>query len=107
MLRTADQREEREAAMRMRMGRATMAEPAAAMPAPAPAKPLEEEYTTPAQLARLWHVSPTTIRHWFKNEPGVIRWGNDVSRPGKRKAHLSLRIPAHVVERVRRRMARD
>jgi hypothetical protein len=81
------------------------AEPAVTTSAPAPN--IEAEYTTPEQLAKRWHVSPTTIRRWFKDEPDVLVWGTAESRPGRKRAHLSMRIPAHVVERVRRRMVRD
>lgn len=79
--------------------------PAAVEPAPI-AKPVEPEYYTPEELARRWHVSPNTIRRWFRDEPGVIQWGCAVSRPGKKRAHLSMRIPFAVAERVRRRMTR-
>jgi hypothetical protein len=104
MLRTTAEREAREAVMRMRMQRLNQPEPVAA-DAP-PAVPAAPECVTPEELARRWHVSPTTIRRWFRDEPGVIQWGRADSRPGKKRAHLSMRIPLAVVERVRRRMAR-
>lgn len=84
-----------------------------------PAQPLEErreifalesqavaaESYTPEELGKRWGVSGNTIRRWFRQESGVLQWGRADSRPGKKRAHLSMRIPAHVAERVRRRMS--
>jgi len=67
----------------------------------------EECFYTPEQLAKKWAVSVNTIRAWFRDEPGVLKWGRTDSRPGKKRAHLSLRIPPAVAERVRRRMSGD
>lgn len=107
MMRDQAKREAREAAMRARMRRLAISEPTTSV-STAPAAPGPEQgYIGPEQLAKRWHVSPTSIRRWFRDEPGVLRWGNADSRPGKKRAHLSLRIPPHVVERVRRRMALD
>ena len=90
----------------MKLRRLEASEPAVAeLPRPAPAK-FEEEYFTPEQLSKKWHVSVTTIRRWFRDEPGTLQWGNGTSRPGRKKAHLSLRIPASVAARVLRRMTR-
>jgi methylphosphotriester-DNA--protein-cysteine methyltransferase len=102
MLRSAEQMEVREAAMRMKL---QQTEPVAAAPALVKAAP-EREWVTAGELAVRWHVSPTTIRRWFRDEPGVVCWGRAESRPGKKRAHLSMRIPLAVAERVRRRMAR-
>jgi hypothetical protein len=35
-----------------------------------------------------------------------MQWGRDESRPGKKRAYMSMRIPPEVEERVRRRMMR-
>jgi hypothetical protein len=67
----------------------------------------EPEYYTAEELARRWKVSSTTIRRWFRKEPGVMKWGRTQSKPGKKRAYLSLRIPREVVERVRRRLSLD
>lgn len=100
MLRSTEQMEEREARMRARH----QAEPTATL---APAKaPIARDWVTAGELAKRWHVSPTTIRRWFRDEPGVVVWGRADSRPGKKRAHLSMRIPLAVTERVQRRMAR-
>lgn len=103
MLKSMEQREVRQDEMRMRMRSRLLPEPDE-QPAPAPAPP-EPECVTPEELARRWHVSPTTIRRWFRDEPGVLQWGEAISRPGRKRAHLSMRIPLAVAERVWRRMA--
>src|SRR6476620_4778523 len=100
----AERQEAREAVMRMKMRRRMPPEPEP-VAAAVPAAPPEPECVTPEELARRWHVSPTTIRRWFRDEPGVLKWGTAVSRPGKKRAHLSMRIPFSVVERLQRRMA--
>ena len=67
----------------------------------------EERFYTPERLGKKWSVSPQTIREWFKEEDGVLKWGRTESKPGKKRAHISLRIPPEVAERVRRRMSGD
>jgi hypothetical protein len=71
------------------------------------ARPVEESYYAPEQLAKKWGVSVATIRRWFRDEPGVLKWGRTDSKPGRKRAHLSLRIPPAVAERVRLRMSGD
>lgn len=56
---------------------------------------------TVAQVASLWQLSTDTIRRIFEDEPGVLVQGNRNPR-GKRK-RITLRIPRHVMERVRKR----
>lgn len=60
----------------------------------------EEQHYRPEELAKLWRKSPTTIRKWFRDEPGVIKEGNAVSRPGRKRARQMLNIPRSVAERV-------
>jgi len=62
----------------------------------------EEKHYTVAELAKMWHLGQTAIRAWFRDEPGVIKFGNDSVRNtvrGKRNK-VTLRIPASVAERV-------
>lgn len=59
-----------------------------------------EQHYNPEELARLWRRSPTTIRKWFREEPGVLKHGNPVSVPGKKRAHQSLNIPGSIATRV-------
>jgi len=60
---------------------------------------------SPAQVAELWALSVDSIRKIFENEPGVLVLGNQRPRRGKR-SYTTLRIPAHVLERVHRKMSR-
>lgn len=62
---------------------------------------MAEQHYTPAELAELWGVDPETIRNVFRNEPGVLKLGNN---NGKR-AYVSLRIPESVAERVHKRLS--
>lgn len=64
-----------------------------------------EQHFRPEELAKLWRKSPTTIREWFRNEPGVLRHGTKVSRPGKKRAYVTMTIPISVAERVHTRMS--
>lgn len=64
---------------------------------------LERHYTV-AELAKAWHISQRKIRERFREESGVIRWGPAKLVKGRKRTHLSLRIPASVAERVYREM---
>jgi hypothetical protein len=66
--------------------------------------PKEPSAYTPEKLGEKWGVHANSIRRWFHNEPGVLHWGRQESKPGKKRRYVSLRIPAEVAERVRRRM---
>jgi hypothetical protein len=65
-------------------------------------KPDEPHYT-PEQIARWWNLDTKSVRRIFRNEEGVLRFGNLRSTPRKR-AYTTLRIPRSVLERVHRRM---
>jgi hypothetical protein len=60
-------------------------------------------YLTPQQVAELWALDPASIRRIFRDEPGVLKFGNGKSTY-KKQAHTTIRIPPEVLERVRRRM---
>lgn len=60
-------------------------------------------YLTPQQVAELWALDPASIRRIFKDEPGVLKFGNGKSTY-KKRAHTTMRIPPEVVGRVQRRM---
>jgi hypothetical protein len=60
-----------------------------------------ERHYTVQELADLWRLSPKTIRRQFRNEPGVLRYGNP--KKGHRRDYVTLRIPHSVAERVYRR----
>jgi len=56
------------------------------------------------ELAELWGVSVDSIRRIFRDEPGVLKIGENGP---KRRRHLTLRIPESVVERVHMRLSFD
>jgi hypothetical protein len=60
-------------------------------------KELFEKLYTPAEVAKLWSVSPDWIRRRFVREPGVLILS--VPKAGKRQYSV-IRIPATVVARV-------
>jgi hypothetical protein len=62
-----------------------------------------ERHYTLAELALNWHVSVRSLRDWFLDEPGVIRWGTPTLTKGRKRTYLSLRVPESVALRVYRR----
>ena len=60
------------------------------------------DFFTVAELATKWNLSEDVIRKEFENEPGVLKLAR--ARKGKRR-YKTLRIPAEVARRVRRRMS--
>ncbi len=55
-------------------------------------------------IAKILKISATTARRLFADEDGVFRIANDPSR-GKR-SYVTMRVPAHVFERVVRRLSK-
>lgn len=66
-----------------------------------PADKKQENFTV-AEVAEMLSLSVETIRRLFKDEPGVLKMKN-ASGPTGRRRYMTLRIPAAVVERVRRK----
>jgi hypothetical protein len=65
-----------------------------------------EHHFTPRELAELWKFDESTIRRMFIDEPGVMIYGKEKRRDGRRD-YVTLRIPDSVVQRVyERRMRR-
>jgi hypothetical protein len=63
-----------------------------------------ERHWTLDELAERWHVSRPTLRSWFANEPGVLRWPPlPKLKKGRQRVIVSLRVPESVAERVYRR----
>jgi hypothetical protein len=60
--------------------------------------PFETLYT-PRELSQLFKFDERTIRRWFIDEPGVLKFGKEDRRDGKRQ-YVTLRIPASVATRV-------
>ena len=58
----------------------------------------DQHYTVP-QLAKLWRLGESTLRNWFRDEPGVLKFGHESTRH-KAKNYVSLRIPEQVARRV-------
>ena len=59
--------------------------------------PFETLYT-PRELSLLFKFDERTIRRWFIDEPGVLKFGKEDRRDGKRQ-YVTLRIPAFVANR--------
>jgi hypothetical protein len=68
---------------------------------------MERHYTL-GELAKGWHMSINTIRPWFIDQPGVIKFGVDKLKKGRKRTHVTLRVPESVAREVyRRRTGRD
>jgi hypothetical protein len=57
---------------------------------------LERHYTA-TEVAKIWNISPDTVRDIFRNTVGVLKI-NQPARRGKR-SYLSLRIPESVLHK--------
>lgn len=62
----------------------------------------EPTFYTPEEVAKRYKFHPATVRKLFIDEEGVIRLGHSGTR--RRRQYFTLRIPAHVIERVLGRM---
>ena len=65
-----------------------------------------EKHYTVGELAKLWHLGASTVRAWFRDEPGVLKYGRESVRRDA-KNYVNLRIPEHVAARVYARHVRD
>jgi hypothetical protein len=59
--------------------------------------PALEKHFTCHELAELWNLGPDTIRHLFRDTPGVLK----ISRPARRnkRTYTSYRIPESVAQK--------
>ena len=64
-----------------------------------------ERHFTPHELAELWKFDESTIRRMFIDEPGVLVYGRERRRDGRRD-YVTLRIPESVATRVYERRTR-
>jgi hypothetical protein len=64
---------------------------------------LPEKFYTVRELATEWRVSEDTVRRLFEKEPGVLVLGD--SSPRRKRRYRTIRIPASVLERVRRKLS--
>jgi hypothetical protein len=62
-----------------------------------------EPHYTAEQVAEFWHLDANSVRRVFRDEPGVLKFGNGKSTYQKR-AYTTIRIPQSVLDRVYRRM---
>jgi hypothetical protein len=70
-----------------------------ATPSPIQAVPLPAgDVFSPAELATFWKLSEQSIRRLFQDEPGVFKLGDP--NPRRKRAYVTLRIPAGVAARV-------
>jgi hypothetical protein len=68
---------------------------------------MERHYTL-GELAKAWHMSRATLHGWFSQEEGVIKYGVDKLKRGRKRIYVSLRVPEHVARRVyQRRTGRE
>lgn len=64
---------------------------------PEPTLALEKHYTV-LEVASIWSISHMTVRRMFENEPGVLVFGSDETRYGRKRK--TMRIPESVMVRV-------
>jgi hypothetical protein len=64
---------------------------------------MEPHYTL-GELATHWHMSVRSLRDWFVDEPGVIKFGLPKLTKGKRRTYISIRVPESVAWRVYTKM---
>ncbi len=65
-----------------------------------------DQHYTPAELGKVWHWSPNTVRRIFEDEPGVLKvTAAAPSRNPRRRRMVQMRIPARVAMRVHARLA--
>jgi len=62
-----------------------------------------ERHYSIAELSKAWRVGRTTVTRWVQNEPGVLRFGEDRLRRGRKRPYVSLRVPESVALRLYRR----
>ena len=62
-----------------------------------------EHHYKPTELAKLWGVSPDTIRRLFRDEAGVIRLEN--KKQAFKHVYTTLLIPESVARRVYTRLS--
>ena len=59
-----------------------------------------------AEIAKKWHLSEDTLRRLFDGEPGVLKFGHETLRVGKkyRRRYYTIRVPLSVFRRVEDRL---
>ena len=69
---------------------------------------LTEQHFLPADLAKVWGLSPSKVRRMFEEEPGVLRIGEPSRRVGRalKRSYYSMRIPERVAQKVYSRLTK-
>jgi hypothetical protein len=62
-----------------------------------------EKHYTVQEISRDWALSAWMIRKLFEDEPDVLTIGHRLA--SRKRKYVTIRIPHHVKERVRRRLA--
>lgn len=62
-----------------------------------------ERHFTVTEIAKRWGISEKSVRRFFVDEPGVLKWGSPETR--KKRGYCNLRIPESVLIRVHQRRA--
>jgi hypothetical protein len=65
-----------------------------------------EQAFTVAEIAKKWHFSEDKVRRIFNQEDGVLRFGHETLRVGKkyRRRYYVIRVPLSVFRRVEDRL---
>jgi hypothetical protein len=72
---------------------------------PQVARPPHTGDYTVAELAKEWRLSTAKIRQLFRQEPGVVKLKDDNFYKKRKRPYVTLRIPAEVAARVKRRLS--
>lgn len=65
-----------------------------------------DQHYTPAELGKVWHWSPNTVRRVFQDEPGVLMiTAAAPSHSPRRRRMVQMRIPARIAMRVHARLS--
>lgn len=66
-----------------------------------------DEHLTPQEIAKAWGRSDETIRRIFRDEPGVLLFGQPSRRVGRRLigGYRTMRVPRSIRDRVHQRLS--
>lgn len=62
-------------------------------------EPLQQHYT-PQEIAKKWKVSIDTVIRELARVPGVLVFGSDEPRPGRKRGKRTIRVPESVLRQV-------
>lgn len=68
----------------------------------------EDKHFTIAELAKLWHIAPSTLRRIFSDEQDVLKFGAGPERrcrSPRRRRLVQMRIPMRTAMRVHRKLS--